>query len=226
MMNMMRNKMYSLQGKAITLSAVALFCCGTAMAQMGGGQSSTQSPSTGAAGSANAASNSPGAMNNMDTSADSSGASMNDKMFAKKALAGGMTEVEAGKLAVAQGSSQDVKQFGQKMIDDHTKLGDQLKPIAAKIGVNPPSDLPSKEKKMLASLQGLSGDAFDQAYIKAMLKDHKDDNNDFKMEANMGQYPQLKDAAAQGDRVIQQHLQMIQQIAKAHNITTDKKSGF
>ena len=41
-----------------------------------------------------------------------------------------MAEVELGKLATQKASSEDVKKFGQRMVDDHTKANDQLKQIA------------------------------------------------------------------------------------------------
>ena len=55
-----------------------------------------------------------------------------EKRFVKDALVGGLTEVELGKLAVDKASSDAVKQFGQKMIDDHSKANAELKEIATK----------------------------------------------------------------------------------------------
>jgi putative membrane protein len=75
---------------------------------------------------------------------------------------------------------------------------------------------------LMAKLQGLSGQQFDDAYIKAMVKDHKKDNDDFQAEASQTQNPALKQVAQQGGQVIQQHLQMIEQIAKNHNLMNDK----
>ena len=100
------------------------------------------------------------------------------------------------------------------MVDDHTKLGDQMKPIAQQIGVKVPDGPSKKDKATIAKLQGLNGDAFDKAYIKDMVKDHKADLNDFKMEIQNGSNPAVKDAANQGSQVIDQHLKMIQQIAQ------------
>jgi putative membrane protein len=108
------------------------------------------------------------------------------------------------------------------MVDDHTKLGDAMKPVAQQLGVNPPKDVSKKDKQLMAKLQGLSGEQFDNAYITAMVKDHKKDSEDFKAEASQTQNPQLKQIATQGDQVIDQHLQMIEQIAKSHNLMNDK----
>ncbi|AXC14484.1 putative exported protein [Acidisarcina polymorpha] len=137
-----------------------------------------------------------------------------DKMFVRKALEGGMAEVQLGQLALQKSSNDDVKQFAQKMIDDHTKLGDQMKPIAQQIGVKVPDGPSKKDQATMARLQALNGDAFDKAYIKDMVKDHKTDLSEFKNEAQNGTIPAVKDAANQGSQVISQHLQMIEQISQ------------
>src|ERR1700760_1626084 len=59
-----------------------------------------------------------------------------DQAFVTKALEGGMAEVELGKLAADKSQSEDVKQFAQKMVNDHSQMGDKwLKPVAKQIGV-------------------------------------------------------------------------------------------
>jgi len=145
---------------------------------------------------------------------------MMDKMFVKKALQGGMAEVQLGQLAVEKGSSDDVKQFGQKMVDDHTKLGDQMKQVAEQMNVTPPTSLSGKDKATIAKLKALSGDSFDKAYIKDMIKDHKKDESEFKHEAESASNPALKDVATQGAQVIGEHLQMIEQIAQKNNVAS------
>jgi putative membrane protein len=53
------------------------------------------------------------------------------------------------------------------------------------------------------------------------VKDHKQDLKDFKNEAQMSQDPNVKKAAEEGTIVISQHLQIIEQIAQAHNVAID-----
>ncbi|HET7101799.1 MAG TPA: DUF4142 domain-containing protein [Terriglobia bacterium] len=144
---------------------------------------------------------------------------MQDKAFLRKAAEGGMAEVQLGQLAQQKASSQDVRQFGEKMVQDHSQLDQQLKPIAEQQGVRPPKALSKKDEATLRKLEGLSGQQFDHAYIEAMLKDHKKDLKEFKETANRTQNPQLKDAAQRGAQVIESHLQDIQQIAKSHNVS-------
>jgi len=149
---------------------------------------------------------------------------MMDKAFVKKAMQGGMAEVDLGKLAAEKGSSEDVKQFGQQMVDDHSKLNEQMKPVAAQLGVSAPKEPSKKDQELKTKLQALSGQQFDEAYIKAMLKDHKKDHDEFSNEAQNAQDPNVKQVAQQGDQLIQQHLQHIEQIAQAHNIPASGKS--
>lgn len=152
------------------------------------------------------------------------GNGMMDKAFVKKAMQGGMAEVDLGKLAAEKGSSEDVKQFGQQMVDDHSKLNEQMKPVAAQLGVSEPKEPSKKDQELKTKLQALSGQQFDEAYIKAMLKDHKKDHDEFSNEAQNAQDPNVKQVAQQGDQLIQQHLQHIEQIAQAHNIPASGKS--
>lgn len=146
-----------------------------------------------------------------------------DKAFVKKALEGSIDEVEMGKLALQKSNDDQVKEFAQKMVDDHGKMADALKPAAQQMGVKVP-DGPSKgQMKKMDKMKALQGDAFDQAYIKDMVKDHKSDVNEFKQEAQNTQNPSMKQFATQASQVIEQHLQQIQQIAQSKGTTQKAK---
>jgi putative membrane protein len=97
-----------------------------------------------------------------------------DQMFFEKAASGGMLEVDAGKVAIAKGNSEDVRSFGQKMVTDHSKKNEELKALAAKKNVTLPTTLDAKHQETLAKFNSLSGDAFDQAYAADMVKGHAD----------------------------------------------------
>jgi putative membrane protein len=147
---------------------------------------------------------------------------MADKAFVHDALEGGMAEVQLGQLALQKSSNDDVKQFAQKMIDDHTKLGDEMKQVAVQMKLKVPDSPSKKDKSAIAKLQALNGDDFDKAYIKDMVKDHQQDLKDFKQEAQNTQSPDLKKVVNQGGQVIEEHLQMIQQIAQKNNVVASK----
>jgi putative membrane protein len=143
-----------------------------------------------------------------------------DKIFVKKAMQGNIAEVQLGQLTLQKSNNDQVKQFARKMIDDHTKLNEQMRPIAQQLGVEIPTEVSKKDKSLMSKMQALSGTAYDQAYIKEMVKDHKQDLSEFHMEASNGH---VKDAATQGSKIISEHLQMAQQLAKDQNVDLAKK---
>jgi putative membrane protein len=202
-----------------TLATAVLLCCTPGFAQMGG--SGQQSPSMQQNPSMQG--NNPSMQNGagMNTQEMNSQSAM-DKMFVKKALEGSMAEVKLGQLAVQKGTDPQVKQFGQRMVDDHTKLIEQMKPVAEQLGVKVPTELSKKDQATLTKMEALSGADFDNAYIKDMVKDHKADDKDFKQEIANGQNQAVKDAAKQGDQVIESHLQEIQQIAQSKGLMNGK----
>ena len=134
-----------------------------------------------------------------------------DKAFAQKAAIGGMAEVEMGKLAQQKAASDQVKQFGSRMVADHGKANDELKQIASSKGLTLPSDLDAKHKSKMAKMQKLSGAAFDRAYMDDMLADHKHDVADFQKEASSGRDSDLKGFASKTLPTLQDHLKMAQE---------------
>ena len=85
-----------------------------------------------------------------------------------------MGEVELGTLAKDKASSRDVKGFAQRMVDDHSKAGDELKAIAQRKNLTWPSALPADAVALKDRLSKLSGAAFDRAYIDAMVNGHRE----------------------------------------------------
>jgi putative membrane protein len=144
--------------------------------------------------------------------ADAPKVSAGDKMFVEKAAVGGMFEVESGKLAQDKAASQDVKDFGSKMVEDHGKANDELKGIATTEGLEVPSALDAKHQKMLDTLNGLSGAAFDKEYLKDMTAGHKATDALMEKEANSGQDTDLKAFAAKTDQTVKMHISMLNDI--------------
>lgn len=136
-----------------------------------------------------------------------------DRKFAMEAAQGGMAEVQLGQLAKDKASSDAVKQFGQKMVDDHTKANDKLKSIAEQSGITLPTTIDAKDHADMDRLSKLSGESFDRAYMDHMVKDHKKDVAAFQREANSGKDANLKQFAADTLPALQEHLRMAQDTA-------------
>lgn len=131
-----------------------------------------------------------------------------DREFIMDAAKGGMMEVELGRIAAQQGASDAVKQFGQRMVDDHSRANTELMSIASSKGISLPTELDAKHRQHVTKLSGMSGAEFDRAYSKMMLDDHEDDVEDFEKQTTRGTDPDLKAFASKTLPVLQEHLQM------------------
>lgn len=137
--------------------------------------------------------------------------SASDTQFINEAAQGGMAEVQLGQLALKQGSSKAVKKYAQQMIDEHTKVNNELMALATQKGVTPPTTIGAKYEAVKAKLSKLSGTKFDQAYMKeAGVKAHTEQAALFQRQAQQGQDPQLKAFAAKTLPAVQKHLQEAQ----------------
>ena len=138
-----------------------------------------------------------------------------DKTFVKKAAEGGLAEVELGKLAAEKGASPEVKQFGQKMVDDHGKANEQLKSLAQSKQIALPTELSSKDKALHDRLAKLSGPAFDRAYMHAMVTDHTKDVSEFRTASKSAVDPDVKSWASSTLPTLETHLKMAQDANRA-----------
>jgi putative membrane protein len=137
-----------------------------------------------------------------------------DQSFAEKAAVGGLAEVQLGKLAVGRAASPDVKQFGQRMVDDHGKANRELMALVEQKGISVPTALDPTHQKEADRLAKLQGAAFDRAYIQHMVKDHQEDVRLFRTQAQQGTDPELKRFAADTLPTLEAHLNMAQNLAK------------
>jgi putative membrane protein len=136
-----------------------------------------------------------------------------DSRFAMEAASGGMTEVALGKMAAEKGGSQAVKDFGQKMVDDHGKANEELKTLCTAKNMMMPTAPNAKDQAAIDKMSGLSGAAFDKAYIKDMVMDHKHDVMAFTKESNSGMDADVKAFAAKTLPTLKEHQKMINDIA-------------
>lgn len=142
------------------------------------------------------------------------GAGSPDQTFMTKAAQGGIAEVALGKLAKDHAENQAVKDFGQKMVDDHSKANDELKSIASKKNVTLPTDLDAKDKATYDRLSKLNGAAFDKAYMRDMVTDHRKDVAEFQRESNKGKDSDVKSWAAKTLPTLQEHLRLAENADK------------
>jgi len=215
--------------KVMALAAglpLALFLAAPTFAQMGAPNQNPGQPGYGQqpGGYSQGTRGTPGSM---DQTTPTTVNTVSDTDFAKDAAQGGLAEVKMGELAQQKGSSDTVKDFGKRMVEDHTQANDKLKSVASQENMKLPEKLSKKDQRTYDKLSQLSGAEFDRAYARDMVRDHKNDVAAFEQEANSGQDRAVKNFASQTLPTLQDHLKMAQQMEKEVASTggTNAKSG-
>jgi len=141
---------------------------------------------------------------------------MNDdaKDFSKEAAQGGMMEVQLGNIALKNGNSQEVKDFGKMMVDDHTKLNNQLHDLAAQKNIDLPAAVSGDQQEEIDKLSKETGKEFDKDYTSMMVKDHKDDIDAFKKNEDKISDNDYKTFISDALPILQKHLDAIEAISK------------
>ena len=99
--------------------------------------------------------------------------SRGDRDFVNDVAIANMAEIELGKLAAGRAVNDEVKRFGQMMVDDHTAAAGKLKTIATTHNIPLPTDIDDKHRDLRERLSKLQGAEFDREYMKAMADGHE-----------------------------------------------------
>jgi putative membrane protein len=137
-----------------------------------------------------------------------------DQTFVEKVAQENIAELDLGELAKERAQSDEVKQFAQRMIDDHGKANEQLEEIAKNKGAVIPTEAGEEHSKLRAELGELQGEEFDQRYMAAMAEDHQKAVDLFQKQAEEGRDPELKSFAEQTLPIIKEHLTMAQSMVQ------------
>ena len=135
-----------------------------------------------------------------------------DQKFIDAAMVGGMLEIQASRLALTQDNLPDnVKDAARTMVDDHTRLDDQLQRIATAKGFSLPSELDKSARSRLDRLQEVSGKGLDflKAYDSYLVKSHKDAISLFEDQAKDTTDPDLKAFALDNLPTLRHHADMV-----------------
>jgi putative membrane protein len=156
----------------------------------------------------------PGGVNAVDT-----------ETFVTKVPSSNQFEIESSKLALQKASDDQVKQFAQMMIDDHTKAGEKFMEVVKTAGFTPPGTaLEERHQQMLETLSGQDQN-FDQAYIQAQLQAHNEAVSLFSAYAESGDNEPLKSFATETLPTLKQHLAEVEQLAGSNAGATSSTTG-
>jgi putative membrane protein len=135
-----------------------------------------------------------------------------DREFLKSTSEGARFEVAAGMTATTHAARDDVKAFGQRMIDDHSREAKDVEALAAKLHVRVPKEPSDEQQKIVQLFAQFSGKAFDCMYIADEWTDHENDINEAKLELAEGKNGQVRAFARHWLKVYKQHDEMASDI--------------
>jgi putative membrane protein len=135
-----------------------------------------------------------------------------DTALMKQLAIGGMTEVEAGKLAAQKGQSKEVKEFGEHMVNDHSKSNSKLKALAEEKNVELPAKLDAKHAETKVKLEQQSSANFDAAYMAAMVEAHENTTQLLQHQINAGKDAKIKQFATETLPTVSRHLEKAKQL--------------
>jgi putative membrane protein len=116
-----------------------------------------------------------------------------DADFVKEIAQGCILEVELGQYAMQNASSPEVKLFGKRVVDDHTKANKELMFLATQKGLKLATKLEDKKcQELCDKLSKLKGQDFDREYIRHMVEDHERDLAKFQTASKSLSDPDLK----------------------------------
>jgi putative membrane protein len=150
---------------------------------------------------------------------------MDAKEFVQKAGADGIAEIDMGKLAVKNAKDKEVKSFAQTLIDEHTKVNNELKKIASKQGITMPTSAGEENATMLNNLKKKTGAEFDKAFVKHMVEGHKEMLELYEKASKELTDTELKEFAATNVKVLQNHYDKATALEAKLNATSSSKTN-
>lgn len=211
--------------RTLTLSSLAAGCLalsGGTMAQTQSGTPGTTTQGGAAMGGATQGGTTQGGATQGGAMQNAPGDQLDggDRRFLENAAQGGHAEVEGSKMAQQKATSPDVKSFAEQMIQDHTKVNEELAALAQQKGYTPPTEPSLMQKAELKTLS-MTDDSFDKMYASRIgVAAHEETLEMFQEAAANAKDPDIKAFAAKHVPALQKHLEM----AKAMQQKVDGKT--
>ncbi len=157
-----------------------------------------------------------------DSSSNNTGgpdrAVLRDKAFLHEVAEGGVAELQLGQLAAQRASNDDVKKFGQTMVDDHATLTDLMKPMATELGVKVPSKMDKGDQAEYDKLKSLSGPDFDKEFLLYVVTAHRKNLREYLDEILATTDTDLREAAVSSAKLVVAHAKAASALARANGV--------
>ncbi|MGW7318265.1 DUF4142 domain-containing protein [Streptomyces sp. NPDC054865] len=134
-----------------------------------------------------------------------------DAEYVRMAHQGNLTEIIAGQDAQKNAKDTCVKDAGDTLVRDHTKLDADLSALAAKGNVTLPDAPTTEQQAALEDVKAKAGsDAYDKAWLKAQEAAHTKTLALIDKQISQGKDADTTQAAQKARPVVVMHLNMVQ----------------
>jgi putative membrane protein len=152
--------------------------------------------------------------------------SSEESKFLQEAIRGNSAEVQMGQLAKQQAQSKDVRDYGQMLIDDHSKANKKALETAQRMNITASAEPSAKQKQEHDALAKLSGSEFDTTFLSHMVQDHQEDIAKYTAQAQSGDSTKVTDYAKDTLPTLKEHLAKAQSIeSKLSNRSSSSSSS-
>jgi putative membrane protein len=144
-----------------------------------------------------------------------------EQSYLYQATEGQQAEVALGQMAVQKASSDQVKQYGARMMQDHQRISEELGKLTSQEGIRETGELSMPHQRIQWMLSQLSGKEFDKVYISFMVRDHLKTIGDWEQRAPTLSDPQIKHWMAALLPILKDHLEQGKAIAAGIGVTAN-----
>jgi putative membrane protein len=145
-------------------------------------------------------------------------AARSDQSFVRTVTQSNLAEVDVGRLANRRGRAEDVREFGQMLVRDHSSVLQQLRRLARRHDLAVPTRQNAEQRAAYRRLSALRGRSFDLAFLRHMVKNHEGSEALFRA--------QTRERRAVTARFARETLPKLQQhLAHARSLLDEHRSG-
>jgi putative membrane protein len=156
-----------------------------------------------------------------ESKSGSSQMSKADQKMMRDIAQSNLAEIEIGKLAEQKSQNEKVKEFAQKMVEDHTNAQKKLEELAAQKGVQLPTQPDKQHMAEMKKLQNLSGEKFDKQYLaQGGMRDHREAQKMLSRVEQRAQDEDLKKLASEMLPTIDEHMKTARETQREATTST------
>jgi putative membrane protein len=147
------------------------------------------------------------------TAATTASQDIADTSFVRELRTNNLLEIRMGSVAARRSTNAAVKQFAQRMVTDHTTMGNEWTSLASRLGLGTTSALDVNQQQVVSQLSSVPAAQFDQQYMSTAVQMHQNVIGLLQSKGASAQNVEVRQLAAKGLPIVEQHLTMAQQVA-------------